>query len=701
MPEDKRIVLVTNEVLGLVRTSGAATANTFLSFALAGLGHEVEVLFTDLSVSAELDQAWTREYAARGIRVRRLKAPAERLSPGALAVPYAVQEALQKDKPQIVITGDWAGPAYAALRSRELALDFTDMLFFVYCHGTSGWVYDAHRRVRRSLRTFEHEALERTSIELADAVVSPSAYMIDWMRARGWKLPRCLVVPYFTHSAVTDDRGPKTIPNDRIRRLAYFGRLEDRKGIEVYLEALNGVRADLLTGIELLFVGRDTAAWPPERVRAVLSEAVRERVTALEFQTNLDQPDAIALLTRPGTLAVMPSLVDNSPNVVYECLEYGIPFLASDAGGGPELVVPEDRARTFVEPTAGAIREGLLRLLAAAELTPARPSFAPEDLFAGWQELLATPQPLQQQPNVSSDVTNEDFVLLHEDGDELDSDCLETLLGAQAASGADVVTCGVRGQLGKREVIRLFLGEPRELGVIANYYGLVGLYRRSVLDEAGHIDTGGDDDWLRLASLSLAGARIVSVPRPLARTERSPGSAATDPVESSAALTVAKTFEQASPQELRTLPRLVAGLAAAEEGTRIRASVVERARWIQEHEGTAGLARRVREAVPRALGGTRLRTRGLSAAAFLRRLYRSGAERQPPVLRRPGSEDGGPDHDNGRHEGNAELARVPGRPGTLTERVIRERDEPERRKPRSRQGERDEQEQEVVHPDDR
>ena len=35
---------------------------------------------------------------------------------------------------------------------------------------------------------------------------------------------------------------------------------------------------------------------------------------------------------------MIPSLLDNSPNVVYECLEDGIPFLASDTGGIGELV---------------------------------------------------------------------------------------------------------------------------------------------------------------------------------------------------------------------------------------------------------------------------------------------------------------------------------------------------------------------------
>ena len=119
--------------------------------------------------------------------------------------------------------------------------------------------------------------------------------------------------------------------------------------------------------------------------------------------------------------------------------------------------------------------------------------------------------------------TTGELVLLLDEQDELDADCLETLLRA-LSSGVDVVTCGVRN---RGDEVRLFVGEARELGLIGNYYGLVGLYRRSVL-ENGVLppEVDGDVDWLLLASASLAGARVASVPRPLVSSTRIPGSIA-------------------------------------------------------------------------------------------------------------------------------------------------------------------------------
>jgi glycosyltransferase involved in cell wall biosynthesis len=50
-----------------------------------------------------------------------------------------------------------------------------------------------------------------------------------------------------------------------------------------------------------------------------------------------DQAGAIEYLRGDGRLAVISSLADNFPNTVLECVGVGVPFLASDVGGIPEI----------------------------------------------------------------------------------------------------------------------------------------------------------------------------------------------------------------------------------------------------------------------------------------------------------------------------------------------------------------------------
>jgi glycosyltransferase involved in cell wall biosynthesis len=634
VPDSKRIVLVTNEVLGLIRNGGAGTANTFLAFALANLGHRVEVLYIAPASERDLDPSWAREYAKHGIRIRLLERGTGRVFPERLAVPYDVERMLRGDPPDVVIAHDQSGAAYGALRRRALGLGFADTLFVVYCHGTTQWIYDAHRKVRRSPASFELEAIERASAELADVVVSPSAYMLEWMRARGWRLPATLVAPYFTRTRIERD---SSAPRRRgeIRRLAFFGRLEERKGLGPFVEALNRLPTDRLSGIELVFLGRETVLWPPARVREELSSRAKGALARLRFETDLDQPEALALLREPGTLAVMPSLVDNSPNVIYECLEHGIPFLAGNTGGGPELVAVADRAATFFTPTAEGIATALEEALAGERPpSPQRPAFDTDSLRAAWQDVV-TSQPAaavagDSAPRVSAIVLDGDgpnvaalrkqtrppdemllggeadpqgdLVLLLRAVDELEPEALETLLRAIDASGADVVTCGVRTRTARAEEVHLFLGDARELGIIANHFGLVGLYRRdSFLAQRADMDVD-DPDWLRLAQLALGGATIESVPTPLVRTTRTPGAAATDPIGSGTTLAVVEAYERASPAGLEGLPRLAAALAARRVGGVGRPPLGTRMRWVWENEGALGFARRLRAKATR-LGG--------------------------------------------------------------------------------------------------
>ena len=65
---------------------------------------------------------------------------------------------------------------------------------------------------------------------------------------------------------------------------------------------------------------------------------------------NKYQAGAIEYLRGDGRLAVISSLADNFPNTVLECVGAGVPFLASNVGGIPEIIAPADREKICFEP---------------------------------------------------------------------------------------------------------------------------------------------------------------------------------------------------------------------------------------------------------------------------------------------------------------------------------------------------------------
>src|SRR5689334_9870444 len=229
----RRVTLVADELLGYVRTGGIGTATTHLALALARMGHDVEVLYAG---TAAPHGDWQRVYEEAGVSIRAPEAGATRVEPGYLARAFALELALAEDPPDVVVTQDLAAPAYVALRKRQLGLGFAHTLFVVYCHGTRRWVSDTAHKARVLPGAHAVTLLEQASVELADVAVCPSSYVLEWMRGEGWRTPsESVVVPYLSRTAASGERvEPISVPSTPPRRLAFFGRIEERKGLQPF-----------------------------------------------------------------------------------------------------------------------------------------------------------------------------------------------------------------------------------------------------------------------------------------------------------------------------------------------------------------------------------------------------------------------------------------------------------------------------------
>jgi glycosyltransferase involved in cell wall biosynthesis len=61
---------------------------------------------------------------------------------------------------------------------------------------------------------------------------------------------------------------------------------------------------------------------------------------AVRWLGRIDDPDQLAGLYAAADLLVVPSLIDNAPNVIAEAHACGLPVLASAVGGIPEMIEP-------------------------------------------------------------------------------------------------------------------------------------------------------------------------------------------------------------------------------------------------------------------------------------------------------------------------------------------------------------------------
>src|SRR6266508_226402 len=312
MPTARRVTVIAHELRGFRPVGGMGTATAFLALALTRLGHSVEILL-GRRAPRSIEPYWEDIYRSAGVRIRPVPRSDESVEPWQFAHAHSVMLGLRDDPPDVVIAHDFGAPAYSALRLRQAGIAFEQTLFVVFCHGPRRYVVDLSPNLALGdLRAvLGVSILEQAAVELADVVVSPSAYLVDWMRKKGWRLPeRALVIPYFTRASATGETAtPIVRPSpDPLRRLTFFGRVDERKGLTIFAEALNKLEPELLDRVELEFVGKTTRTWPRERVEAMLPAASR-----VVFAGELEQHEALERLGRPGTLVVMPSLQENSP----------------------------------------------------------------------------------------------------------------------------------------------------------------------------------------------------------------------------------------------------------------------------------------------------------------------------------------------------------------------------------------------------
>lgn len=413
-----RFCFVVSELIGHRAAGGIATATTFLAHLLRAAGHEV-TLFDAAADHEPLSRDWADRYRALGIEVVRIDRR-QAVGPHFIADSYRTYQQLKHAAFDVIVFQDWLGLGYCSLSAKRSGLAFAESRLVHIVHGPTEWLWEANQTVELHTPSFATAHLERRAAELADTVVGPSAYLLGWMAQR-WELPADRRRIFYPTAGMVGLRSVAD-PSDGgawspapLQELVFFGRYEERKGIRIFCEALNRLGPQRLSGLLVSFLGR-AVPYGVAEVTAMLDPAVVEALGGLSFITDKDSLAARAHLAEPGRVALIPSLIDNSPNVVIECVEDGTSFLAAASGGIPELVAAADHERVLFQPTVAALTERLDRLLRdGVTPAPAAAGWKADEILPAWEALLDRPAPMAtitERPLVSVVIPHHDQLAL-------------------------------------------------------------------------------------------------------------------------------------------------------------------------------------------------------------------------------------------------------------------------------------------------
>jgi glycosyltransferase involved in cell wall biosynthesis len=634
-----RVAITSYEFVGVVRNGGIGTACTELALALARDGHEVDLVFTGWGEdpSEEGFGRWRSQYEEQGVRLDRLDLSTVShcdtvlYNAGhSLALYELLRERDSKQPYDAIHFVESLGHGLYSLLAKRQGLAFERATTVVCAHSPRRWLAEAHAAPFDHPIELGDEHLERRCFELADVVVAPSAHMLDWLRRRAVCLPERSYVQQYVSSFDLREGGPLGEPSangpmipsgkekaEMVEELVFFGRLEPRKGVICFCDAL-----DLLTDgaygqlRRITFLGKESVpagylyeraeAWPWEC--AVISD--------------LDREAALSYLRGPGRLAVMASTMDNSPNTVYEAIGLGIPFLASRGGGTAELVHPDDVERATYDPRDREQREidpgdpgatrpthsgrALVRQLELALANPQPPvrfavdPAANREVHLAWHVAAACKEPAEPAEPVSppesigidelstqGGLEGEDLLLvLDADAKPAPELAARLATAATACPEASFLTAfgSFEVETSDGPVTRVFLptGGPAATGLLGNCAGAGAvLARREALARIGAFDAGGGAPATVadvLVRATVLGERVDVVPEPLYRLPASavPGGSLSTMQDHFETL---RPFHRALPPEARDIAAFAAHgarLFAEEDSLRVYTQNAER-----------------------------------------------------------------------------------------------------------------------------
>ena len=397
------VCIVSNEVIGPFKNGGIGTAMTGLAEHLAGSGCRLTILYTGGVWSPDIQlSGWKTRYAGLGIdfvaiSIEEMKALDGPVKDCGFGVPYLVYQYLATKHFDVIHFNDCAGEGSMCLVAKKLGLTFQNTLLVVALHSPSQWVLELNHTIPASLLLAAYNYAELLSVKCADVLWSPSRYLIDWATQRGFELPEQMFVQQYclpSQRLRKQGEGPSAFPEVHYGRVAppkeivFFGRLEERKGLRLFCNAIHSLREELAArNISVTFLGKAETCGGMGSLEYIAHRS-KEWKFPFKTMTNLGQPEALEYLLSGEKLAVIASPVDNSPCTVYEALAWGIPFLAARTGGIPESVHEAHQDYVLFECTTDALCKSLLDALSVGGWIAA-PAQSQEEIRRTWSSFHA------------------------------------------------------------------------------------------------------------------------------------------------------------------------------------------------------------------------------------------------------------------------------------------------------------------------
>ncbi|KAF2078621.1 hypothetical protein CYY_000121 [Polysphondylium violaceum] len=396
-----KVGMIVSSFEGLYSTSGIGTVYSVLSDFLVSKGYKVTVIYTrDEAPEKKSFNEWRKDFKSRGIELVHLPT----LSTVRIDNPYFVRKSYQvyqflKDQSfDILHFPDFEGMAYYTCMAKSNGLYFQNSSIVVGLHGPTSWVVKSNtQKLPIQHDQIELDYMERKSVEMADIIWTPSNYIVNWLvKNAGWNIPseKLYLLPFLAHSSTKSLSTKPSSSSSSVNEFVFFGRMEQRKGLDLFLDSLDLLSKSDLSSYELsllkvTFLGRSSEIKGENAIDYIRTRSKKWPFT-LSFITDKSSQEALQyLVDSPNRLAVIPSLQDNAPYTLYECLYNQVPFIATSQPSMIPLIDSSDHSRVLFDAKAPQLLRKMTQSIKKGAYV-AKPTFTKEKSESSWSKFYSS-----------------------------------------------------------------------------------------------------------------------------------------------------------------------------------------------------------------------------------------------------------------------------------------------------------------------
>jgi len=247
---------------------------------------------------------------------------------------FVIRKIIKKENPDVVITHNLMGIGFLvpwAFRKHK----WIHVLHDVQLAVPSGLIIKGHEKdfVVSGFAVKLYARINKWLFRSPQKIVSPSKWLLDFHNEKGFfKNSIKLVLPNPVSLKIKSE--PKS-EFEKPMKILFAGQIQEHKGIMFLVKALKQFELEY----KLIIAGAGTKEI---ELKSIIHDDNRFR-----FVGKVDTNQIKDLLSFSDYLIVPSLCYENSPTVIYEAFSQGVPVIASDIGGIPELVKENETGVVF------------------------------------------------------------------------------------------------------------------------------------------------------------------------------------------------------------------------------------------------------------------------------------------------------------------------------------------------------------------